>query len=182
MNWSAVREMDYAGESWGQKDREFEALIELPKQVAPIQLAVALARRINVPFPEERVLNAGWTLLDPQQCAGNWLQYRRFLRESLGEFAVAKHTYVKSGSGWFSCRSACYLASGRPVVTQDTGWSEKLPNGEGLVAFRTPEEAAEALRRVAAEPERHGRAARAIAEDCFNSRKVLQNLLDTVST
>jgi len=178
MNWSAVGDMNYGGEVWGQKNREFETFMELPNLVAPIQLAIAMARGNNVSFPEERIRLAGWTLLDPEACAGNWLQYQRFLAESMGEFSVAKHTYVKSHSGWFSCRSACYLASGRPVVTQDTGWSDCLPNGEGLLAFRTQEEAAEALRRVAMEPERHGRSARAIAEECFDSRRVLQNLLD----
>lgn len=178
MNWSAARELDFAGETWGQKNHEFEALLHLPRQVAPIQLAIALARRLDVPFPEAQARASGWTLLDPQQCAGDWLRYREFLSTSAGEFSVAKQAYVKAHTGWFSCRSACYLASGRPVITQDTGWSERLPTGEGLLAFRTSEEAAAALQEVAADPERHGRTARRIAETHFDSRQVLQTLLD----
>ncbi|MFM7171202.1 MAG: glycosyltransferase [Cyanobium sp.] len=180
MNWSAARELSYGGETWGQKNREFEAILPLPRQVAPIRLAVALARSQSVPFPEEQAREGAWRLLDPEECAGNWLNYRNFLGTSLGEFSVAKHTYVKARTGWFSCRSACYLASGRPVVTQDTGWSELLPHGEGLFAFSRPEEAAEALREISAEPERHGLAARRIAEAYFDSKQVLQNLLDEV--
>lgn len=181
MNWSAAKELCYEGESWGQKNLEFLAVIDLPMQVAPLRLGVAMSNRLAIPFPEEEMKGYGWIILDPSLCAPDWLSYRNFLQQSYGEFSVAKHTYVKAHSGWFSCRSACYLATGRPVITQDTGWSEILPNGEGLVAFKTHDEAAEALKRVAAEPERHANAARKIAEECFDSRIVLSDLLAVVT-
>ncbi len=94
---------------------------------------------------------------------------------------MTKETYVKAVTGWFSCRSACYLASGRPVVTQDTGWSRHLPEGCGLLSFCDRESAAAALRRVEAEPLRHARAARAIAEEYFDSAKVLTAMLNRAS-
>jgi hypothetical protein len=102
------------------------------------------------------------------------------LRRSRGEFSVAKETYVKARTGWFSCRSACYLAAGRPVVAQDTGWSRVLPTGRGLFAFRGPDDAADALRAADADPAGHGRAARVIAEEYFDSRLVLDDLLDRI--
>jgi hypothetical protein len=94
---------------------------------------------------------------------------------------VAKETYVKARTGWFSCRSACYLAAGRPVITQQTGWSKGLPSGRGLLAFEDRESAAEALAAVAADPIGHSRAARAIAEEFFDSDRVLGDLLDRLS-
>src|SRR5206468_1137480 len=106
--------------------------------------------------------------------------YREFLCRSAGEFSVAKETYVKARTGWFSCRSACYLAAGRPVVTQDTGWSRFYPTGEGLFAFDDAAGAADALRQVAADAARHGRAARRVAEEFFDARRVLGNLLREV--
>jgi hypothetical protein len=99
------------------------------------------------------------------------------LADSAGEWSVAKNAYVASRSGWFSCRTACYLALGVPAVVQDTGFSRWLPTGEGLLAFSTLDEAADAIARLAYEPERHAAAARAIAAEFFDSDKVLTRLL-----
>lgn len=181
MNWGAANDLLFESELWGQKNREFEAVINLPSQIKGLRLAVAMSNRIGAPIPEADIQKAGWLLLDPQICAADWLSYHRFIQSSFAEFSVAKHTYVKAHTGWFSCRSACYLATGRPVVTQDTGWSEILPNGEGLLAFRTMEEAVDALERVMAAPEHHAKAARRIAESCFDSQQVLQDLLNTIT-
>jgi len=109
-----------------------------------------------------------------------WL-YQQYMHASKAEFSVAKHGYVVSGSGWFSERSCAYLACGRPVVTQDTGFSRFLPVGDGLLAWRTPEEALEALAEVEAHYEHHCRAAREFVEAHFDARSVLANLLDAVS-
>jgi glycosyltransferase involved in cell wall biosynthesis len=105
------------------------------------------------------------------------LNYHNFIHQSLGEFSVAKETYVKSNSGWFSCRSACYLAAGKPVVTQDTGWSRYIPPGAGLIPFTTAEEAVEGLRQILNEPYRHAKAAAQVAREYFDSSKVLESLL-----
>ncbi len=106
--------------------------------------------------------------------------YQRYLSGSRAEFTVAKHGYVVSNCGWFSERSANYLASGRPVITQETGFSRFIPTGEGLFAFSNMDEAVAAIEAVESDYERHCKAAREIAEEYFDSRKVLTKLLDDV--
>ena len=117
----------------------------------------------------------GWCLRDPLAVSRTLDTYRRYIQRSRGEFSVAKHGYIASHSGWFSDRSAAYLASGRPVVLQDTGYSTWLPTGLGLVAYRDLDEAVEALARVNADYEHHSRAARAIAEEYFDARRVQED-------
>ncbi|MHB8576022.1 MAG: glycosyltransferase [Dehalococcoidia bacterium] len=180
MNWSAAAPMHHEGESWGQKDIEFLRFIDLPRHVPELRLALAISQTTGMTFPASEISGNGWTILDPAVCAGDWRQYRSFIQRSLGEFSVAKETYVKSRSGWFSCRSACYLASGRPVITQDTAWTRHLPHGEGLLPFDDMSSAVSALEAIAAAPQRHARAAREIAEDCFSSNAVLGDLLGQV--
>ena len=179
MNWTAARPLQYGGETWGQKDVEFRRFNNLPGLAPQVALAVAVGQTggAGEPFPAEHARAAGWRVLDPQSCAPDWRSYRSFIEGSRGEFSVAKETYVKGRTGWFSCRSACYMAAGRAVVAQDTGWSKHLPEGEGLLAFEDIEGAAEALRRVESDPARHSRAARAVAEEHFDSARVLASLL-----
>lgn len=179
MNWTAGRPLRHAGETWGQKDVEFLRFAGLPLRVPTLPLAVAVGQTggAGAPFPAEMARSRGWTILDPNLCAPDPPRYRAFIQGSRGEVSVAKETYVKAGTGWFSCRSACYLASGRPVVTQETGWSRHVPSGEGLFAFRTLDEAAAALETVASAPARHARAAREVAEAHFDSAVVLRRLL-----
>lgn len=105
-------------------------------------------------------------------------KYSEYIRSSFGEFSVAKHAYVKSRSGWFSDRSACYLAAGLPVVLQETGFSDWLPAGRGVLAYHTLEEAADCLSQVAADYPAHRMAAREIAETVFAHDRVLPRLLD----
>lgn len=182
MNWTAGRPLEYGNERWGQKDVEFRRFAGLPRRGHGVSLGVAVGQTggAGEPFPADAARRIGWRVLDPDRSAGDWRMYRAFLRGSAGEFSVAKETYVKARTGWFSCRSACYLASGRPVVTQDTGWSAYLPTGAGLFAFEDLPGAAAALERAAAEPVRQGRAARRIAEEFFDSRRVLGDLLTRV--
>ena len=105
-------------------------------------------------------------------------KYREFIHASKAEFGVAKHTYVATHSGWFSDRTECYLASGRPALVQDTGWSAHLPNGTGLIPFSTPEEAIDALSRVSADWARHSRGASEIAREHFDARVVLSRFIE----
>ncbi len=180
MNWTAAPPLEYAGETWGQKDVELRRFFDLPGAVPGVPLAVAVGQTTGDAFPRAEVEGFGWRVLDPAVCVPDWQSYRDFIGHSRGEFAVAKETYVKGRTGWFSCRSACYLAAGRPVVTQDTGWSEHIPSGEGLVAFSNPEEAAEALRAVELDYAAHAKAARRVATEYFDSREVLSRLLSDV--
>ena len=101
-----------------------------------------------------------------------------YLARSFGEWSVAKNAYVASRSGWFSCRTACYLALGIPAVVQDTGFSKIIPSGEGVLAFETLEEACEAIAHLLASPEQHAKAARTIAAEYFDARRVLENLVE----
>ncbi|HUP48543.1 MAG TPA: hypothetical protein VNA04_07115 [Thermoanaerobaculia bacterium] len=180
MNWSAVPPLRWNGETWGQKNVELLRLLGLPRRVPALRLAIAVGQTQGDPFPAEAARRQGWSIEDPARCAGDWKTYRRFLQRSRGELSVAKETYVKGCTGWFSGRSACYLASGRPVVAQDTGWTAHLPSGAGLLAFTDEEEAVDALSRVEADWAMHARAARRVAEEHFHSDRVLGDLLRAV--
>jgi hypothetical protein len=119
-------------------------------------------------------------MVDPLRAAGTPDRYQVFIRESAGEIGIAKSGYADSRSGWFSDRSACYLASGRPVIAQETGFSEHLPSGEGLLAFSDLEEAAERIAAVERDYYSHASAARRIAEAYLDSDRVLGNLFREV--
>ncbi len=182
MNWSAARPLQWDGEEWGQKSVEFELVFGVPSRFRARPLSLAVGQTEGDAVPVARLQGAGWCLLDPAIVAGTADAYREFIAQSFGEFSVAKEAYVKGNTGWFSCRSACYLASGRPVVTQDTGWSSIIPAGEGLLSFTDLDSAVGALERVVGDPARHGARAREIAEEFFDSRAVLGRLLDAVSS
>lgn len=176
MNWSSYGEHEYQGRVFGQKDREFETYLDLPASV-DATLSVA----INAPDDVKRRLSRhGWDIVDPLSTTLRPADYQAFIARSRAEFSVAKHGYVVTHSGWFSDRSSGYLASGRPVILQDTGFSDFLPADEGLLAFRTPRDAQEAIKRVTDDPERHGKAARRLVEEFFDSARVLTDLLEAV--
>lgn len=179
MNWSARSPMKYKNEAWGQKDVEFLKVANLPQiyKKARFKLAVSCSAESAGRFKKEELEDAGWEIVDPTEKIKTVQAYKSFLRSSVGEFSVAKETYVKSKSGWFSCRSACYLATGRPVITQETQWSKYVPQGQGLLSFVDTESAVEALKEVQADLKRHARAARDLAEAYFDSSKVLPELL-----
>src|SRR4051812_26807172 len=105
-------------------------------------------------------------------------EYRTFIQESKAEFGVAKHTYVASRSGWFSDRTECYLASGRPALVQDTGWTAHLPNGSGLLGFSTPDEAVDGIERINSDYARHAAAASEVAREYSAAGRGLPALLD----
>lgn len=161
------------GVSYTGKSTEFLRFLEVPRS-SPLPLEVALSGRA----PFERLRDAGWHLIDPLTISQDPWSYREYLASSLGEFSVAKNAYVAGRTGWFSCRSACYLALGVPVVVQDTGFSRNITSGEGLLAFDTEPEAIEAIERLAHEPERHAAAAVRVAEEHFDSNRVLTQLID----
>jgi hypothetical protein len=123
----------------------------------------------------------GWRLVNPNDVASTPEDYRRFIQNSWAEFGVSKSGYVASRCGWFSDRSACYLASGRPVIAQDTGFSSYLPTGEGLFAFGSAHDVIAGIDALRGNYKRHACAARDIAETYFDSGKVLPRLLDAVT-
>jgi hypothetical protein len=121
----------------------------------------------------------GWRLRDPLAVTREPSTYQDFTRASKGEWSVAKHGYVATRSGWFSERSAAYLASGRPVLTQQTGFSDWLETGAGLLAFETFDDVLAGLEECDGDYERHCRAARELAEGFFDARKVLTSLVES---
>ncbi|HEX8959866.1 MAG TPA: hypothetical protein VF770_08590 [Solirubrobacterales bacterium] len=178
-HWRSYGSIEHAGIHYGQRAHSLRELIELPRlSDARLQLALGI-------HPDERrdldaLRRNGWGLLDPIEVAGNPDSYAEFIRASKAELAIAKSGYVASRSGWFSDRSACYLASGRPVVAQETGFSEFLPAGEGLLAFTDTAGAAEAVAEVRRDWQRHSRAARRLAEEHLDARKVLSRLVEAL--
>ena len=177
MTWSAFKgKLIYKGVEYGSKGAEFEKLINLPAMVN-VPLKVALG---GVNAPLARLSQAGWQVADGPEATATPAMYQDFITSSRGEISVAKQVYVELRTGWFSCRSAGYLSSGRPVVVQDTGFTPVIESGEGIIAFNTAEEAALGLMEVESEYERHAGAALEMARRYFDSSKVLQKLIDDV--
>ena len=173
--------LEHGGRSYGLRVHSFRRLLEA-RAVAAVEVELALDIDPADEADRAALLAAGYRLADPGVVAGTPEAYRRWVQGSLGELCVAKDLYVATAGGWFSDRSACYLASGRPVVAQDTGWTAVLPHGQGLLAFDDTASAAAALAEVAAAPVRHARAARELAEAHLASDVVLGALLDRLGS
>jgi hypothetical protein len=158
----------------GNKDQEFVKVIDLPART-PQRFELA------VNGPQALLRRHGWDTVDAMAVSRTPDEYRAFIHGSRAEFGVAKHTYVANRTGWFSDRTECYLASGRPALVQDTGWSAHLPAGDGLLAFTTLDEAIAGIDRINAGYGRHAACALEIARQHFDARIVLPRLLDELS-
>jgi hypothetical protein len=177
MQWDSYPPREHDGRRYGMKSESFGPYFDFPRRAAgPFELALG-----GDPAPREELRSRGWSVVSPEDRARDPWTYRDYIRRSKGEFGVAKHGYVVSRSGWFSERSACYLASGRPVIVQDTGLSRHLPVGDGLLTFVDPDEAAAAVDEVNCRYTHHCLAARELAADYFDSRAVLARLLEDAS-
>ena len=176
MNWASYKPKVWEGRTYGQKNLEFNRFRDLPSKTSvPLRLAMGLG--VDGQRPAQELRQLGWDLVEPQEVVPDHSAYRSFLTNSRGEWSVAKHGYVEGRTGWFSCRTACYLAAGRPAVVQETGWSRHLPSGRGVLPFTTVEEAAEGLGKVTRNYSEHSKAAREIALEFFDAKKVCQGLL-----
>ena len=202
MNWTSYQPLRYRGQDYGQKDVELKRFLELPAKVRSTVLEVAVSalnrrtadwqtddsslppavRRLALRNPQwtpgDLLHHMGWRMVGALEVCQDLDRYRDYIQSSKAEWSVAKNGYVRGQAGWFSCRSACYLAAGKPVVVQDTGFGAILPVGEGILGFRTMEEAVAAIREVEGDYPRHAKAARAIAEEYFDSDKVLTRLIE----
>ena len=176
-HWRSYGPIEHEGARYGLRAHSLRELIELPRR-SQAEFLLALGIHESERTDLEALAQNGWRLADPAEVASSPDRYRDFVRASQAEIGIAKEGYVRSRSGWFSDRSACYLASGRPVVAQDTGFGRALPVGEGLLAFGTLEEAAAAVDDVLARRQAHERGAREIAVDLFDSDRVLGRLLE----
>jgi hypothetical protein len=161
-----------AGRVYGGKDAEFERFVDLPRHT-PERLEVALSGAA----PRERLRAAGWRVVDGHDVSATMADYRRYIHRSRGELSIAKNAYVAARTGWFSTRSAAYLAAARPVVLQDTAFSSHLPVGPGLHAFTTIDDAVAALAAVRADYARACAHARDVAHDCFRAETVCARLV-----
>ncbi|MGH7872753.1 MAG: glycosyltransferase [Candidatus Binatia bacterium] len=182
-DWNGVRY------TWS-KHHEFLKFLDLPKRARqPLELALALKSGAGTEKNSWSGLNAidaetvrlltshGWQVVNAMSFSKQTQTYRDYILRSRGEFTVAKDQNVRLRSGWFSDRSACYLAAGRPVITQDTGFGKVLPTGDGLFAFNSMEDILSALERINSDEPKHSRAARAIAETYFKAEIVLAKLI-----
>jgi hypothetical protein len=172
MAWAPRKPIVYDGVEYGLKDVEFWRIADLPSRVDSC-LEIALGG--NAPY--DAIAAAGWRIADAAAVTATPWTYRDYIAQSRGEFSVAVNLEVKTRSGWFSDRTAAYLASGKPVVVQDTGFSEDLPCGEGLFAFATVDDAAAAIEEIGRDYRRHCLAARRIAEEHLDARRVIGRIL-----
>jgi len=177
MTWKNFQEtIEYQGKVYGTKEMEFVRVESLPEKVkASFEMAVGGAQA-----PREKWQSLGWSVIDSHQISKTAEDYRVYIQSSKGEFSVAKNVYVATRSGWFSCRSVCYLAAGRPVVVQDTGFSSVIPSGDGLIAFNTLEEAAAGIESMEKNYKHHQEAAKDLAFRYFSSEVVLSDLLEKI--
>lgn len=179
-HWRSYGSIEHEGIHYGQRAHALRPLFELPRRTR-VRFELALGIHPDEVDDLRELRENGWELLDPDAVAGTPGDYAAFVRGSKAELCVAKSGYVNSRSGWFSDRSAAYLASGRPVAALDTGFGEALPVGEGLLKFDDLGEAVEAVAAIAGDYSRHSRAARELAEEHLDSRKVLPRLLERLA-
>ncbi len=176
MRWQGFREVTHNGVSYGQRDKEFPAFLNLPRQTSQSFCIAQMGIK-----PEE-LTRFGWEVLHGEIVSRTPDSYRDFIQKSRAEFSVPKNGYVKMQGGWFSDRSVCYLASGRPVLIEDTGLSDWLPVGKGIITFRGPADALAGVDSINADYQTHRRSARALAEQYFATELVLPHFLEAAMT
>jgi len=177
-NWSTAgkKDVDWRGQTYlWSKSLEFMKFVD-----APVQAGESFELATNIPDAATRALflRNNWRLTTPDQMSIHFDQYREYVQSSKGEFTVAKDQYARLNTGWFSDRSACYLSAGRPVITQETGFTRLYGGDKGLFGFTTMEDIVEAVRRINADYPTHSKAALEIAREYFEAEKVLASLLD----
>lgn len=177
-NWSTSGQKDivWRGKKYlWSKSREFLRFVPAPKKAGE---TFELATNMNDARTRARFEGKAWRLVSPEQMSVDYWLYRDYVQGSKGEFTVAKDQYVRLHTGWFSDRSACYLAAGRPVITQETGFTRNYGGDTGLLAFRSLSDIVDAVEKINADYKRHSRAAREIARTVFEAETVLRSLLD----
>jgi hypothetical protein len=179
-NWRSYRSISAGGAFHGQKAHSVRELIGLAKR-SPERFELALAIHADEHQDLRLLERNGWRIVDASAVAGGTGAYREFISSSKAEIGIAKAGYVTSRCGWFSDRSACYLAAGRPVVAQDTGFGRRLPVGAGLLSFDSVDSALAAIEAVALDYAGHARAARELAEAHLDSRLVLQRMIEEIA-
>ncbi len=178
-NWRGYGSVEHDGVHYGQKAHSMRELLGIARRT-DVSLELALDIHSGETPDLEALDRGGWRIVDPAAVAANPDSYRSFIAGSLGELGIAKSGYVLSRCAWFSDRSACYLASGKPVLAQDTGFGDFLPAGDGLLSFATEDDAVAGLAEISSRYAHHARAARGVAEEHLDSRAVLPRLLERI--
>ena len=178
-HWRGYGSIDFNGVTYGQKVHSLRQFISLPT-LTDEKFSLALAVHPDETRDLAALKQNRWQLLDPALVANTPSRYAEFIRGSKAEFGIAKSGYVHSRCGWFSDRSVCYLASGRPVIAQDCGFAKLLPTGEGLFVFNTNDDVLRAIDSLNQDYARHAKRAREIAAEFFDSDKVLTRLVKLV--
>lgn len=176
MQWDSYRKLEYNGQIFGMKSASFDDYANLP-QMTPEKFELALGSETA---PVKILQSKGWKITNPLIPTRTPWTYQKFIQNSKAEWTIAKHGYASSGSGWFSERSACYLASGRPVLTQETGFSKFIESGRGLLSFSSKEEVLDGIEKINAGYDEHCKKAREIAANYFDYEKVISKLLASI--
>ncbi len=179
-NWRGYGSIHHNGRLFGQKAHSLRRFMSVPRRTRE-RFVLALAIHPGEVNDLAALAENGWHLVDPEQVAGTPADYQAFIHGSKAEFGIAKSGYVEARCGWFSDRSVCYLASGRPVLAQDTGLDGILPTGTGLLTFATEDDVIAGIEEINGDYRRHATSARRLAEDYFASDRVLKRLLDGVA-
>ena len=170
------KRLSYRGIDYFDKRPEFDRFVTLPTRVPELKLSLAIGNHNSL----NAVIDEGWIVADSHEVSLTPQAYCQFIFDSAGEWSIAKNVYAATNSGWFSCRTCCYLAAGRPAVVQDTKWSRYIPSGDGLFAFDTLEEAVDGLTRIAADPIRHREAAYDLAREYLAPDRVIAPMLASI--
>jgi len=169
------KDLTYKGDRYyWTKDREFEKFLDLPQRRPAV--AFELAAGVDAAV-RARLVGHGWRQRDSIEISTHLERYRDYIRLARGEFTVARDQYVRPRTGWFSDRTVCYLAAGRPVITQETGFSTFVPSGRGLFGFTTMDDILAAVDAIESDYEGHCRAARELAAEYFSAEKVVGSLM-----
>lgn len=172
MRWQGLRDVTCEGRTYGQRDREFPKFLDLPR------LTDQRFRIAQMGIEPDMLTRHGWECLPGEAVSRTLDSYREFIQNSRAELNVPKHGYVEMNGGWFSDRSVCYLASGRPVLMEDTGLGDWLPESEGVVTFRDLHGAVAGTELIHRDYNRQRRGARALAENVFSTQRILPEFLD----
>lgn len=177
MQWDSYKSVEFDSQIFGMKSMSFDDFLDLPKVKFSENFELAAG---SDTVPREKLQNAGWKLSNPLIVTRSPAGYRQFIENSKAEWSVAKHGYAASRSGWFSERSAAYLASGRPVLTQETGFSKFITNSEGLLSFSNFQEVLDGIDKINSDYKFHCKKAREIAREFFDYKNVLTNLIENI--
>lgn len=180
-SWRGYGSVWHEGVHYGQKAHAMRPLFGLTERTSE-RLEPALEIHPDEVDDVAALARHGWKLHDPARVANTPQAFRRFVHDSRAELGIAKLGYIVGRTGWFSDRSVCYLAAGRPVLAHDTGFDQILPTGEGLLAFSDVDDAAHGIAEIAGDPGKHGAAARRIAEEHFDARTVMADLIERVGS